>query len=159
DVVDRPIDVRLLQRALAARADEPCTRAVAAVDRAEVRDEQQHPVRVAMDETRDRARAVLTERIVLLARRDLELAERRHHGAAKRLIRILRIDQTHVIRRDARRQRPFVTANRVALVGGQPEHALELLGTANAIAVLPTPVVPFRALGSRKESLAKRTAR
>src|SRR5690606_1442840 len=73
--------------------------------------------------------------------------------------RILRIDQTHVIRRDARRQRPFVTANRVALVGGQPEHALELLGTANAIAVLPTPVVPFRALGGRKESLAKRTAR
>src|SRR5690606_15481585 len=144
---------------LAARADEPGARAVTAVDRAEIRHEQQDPVRVAVHEPRDRARTVLAERVVLLARRGFELAERRHDCAAQRLARVVRIDEAHVVRGNTGRQRPLVAANRFALVVRQPEHALELLEAANSIAVLPTPVVPLRALDGRKEALAKRIAR
>ena len=77
DVVDRGVDVGLAQRALAARADEPGPRAIAAINRAEIGDEQQHAIRIAMHEARRRAVAVLAERVVLLARRLVELRQRR----------------------------------------------------------------------------------
>ncbi len=88
DVLDGPVDVGLAQRALAARADEPRPRAVAAIDRAEVRDEQQYPVGVAMDEPRHGAVAVLAERVVLLAGRTVELRERRDRRPAQALRRV-----------------------------------------------------------------------
>src|SRR5690606_22827263 len=50
-------------------------------------------------------------------------------------------------------------ANRLTLVVRQPQHPPELLVAANPVAVLPTPIVPLRALDGGKEALAKRVAR
>src|SRR5690606_7938288 len=61
----------------------------------------------------------------------------------------------YVVRRDARRQRPFVTADRFPLVVRQPDHALELVDAADPVTVLPSPIVPLRALDGGKEALAE----
>src|SRR5690606_30415765 len=146
DVLDGAIDVGLLERTLAARTDEPRTRAVAAVHRAEVRDEQEHAVRVAVHEARHGARVVLAERILLLARRGVELRERRHGRSAYALARITRVDEAHVVRRYTDRQRPLVARDRGALLVRHLDDLLELSERSDAVAVLPPPVVPVGAL-------------
>src|SRR3970282_2995266 len=87
DVLHSPVDVGLLQGALAARPDETGARAVAAIYGAKVRDQQQHSVGIAVHETGDGARAVLPERIVLLARDTIELVECRGYRPAQGLAR------------------------------------------------------------------------
>src|SRR5690606_20840218 len=81
DVLDRAVDVGLAQRSLAARADEPSPRAVPAVDRAEVRYEQQNAIGIAVDQARHGAVPVLAEGVLLFAGPNIELGERRDRRA------------------------------------------------------------------------------
>src|SRR5690606_28985923 len=155
DVLDGLVDIGLAQRALAARAHEARPRAVAAIDRTEVRHEQQHAIGVAVHETRRRAVAVLAERVLLLAGAGHELGERRYRRPANALVRVRRVYQAHVVRRDTDRQRTLVASDRGAFFIGDFNDALELLEAADAIAVLPTPVVPLGGFDAGEVPLAE----
>jgi hypothetical protein len=130
-------------------------RAVAAVDGAEIRDQQQYPIRIPVHEPRYGAVAVLAERVFLFAGAALELGQARDGGSPQRLLRILRIDQAHVVGSDADRQGSLVTVDRAALLVRHMDHALEVSEASNPVAVLPAPVVPFGRLHARKMALAK----
>src|SRR5262245_7063019 len=104
DVLDGAVDVGLAQRSLAGGAYEPGPRAIPAIDRAEIRDEQQHTVRITVNEPRNGAMAVLAEWVVLLAGGAIELGERRDRRATQALQWVRRIDEAHVVRRHADRQ-------------------------------------------------------
>ena len=149
DVAERGLDVVLADGALADRADHTGARAVAAVDRAEIGHEQQHPVGVAVHQARHRAVPVFTQRIVSLARRGLELAEGGHHGAAQRLQRVVGVEQARVVRRDAHRQAALVAPYRLGFLVGQAHDARQVVQGSNALAVLPAPVVPIVGAGFR----------
>ncbi len=149
----------LRKRALAARTDEPGARAIATVDRAEVRHEQQHAIGIAVHQARDGAVPVLAERIVFLTRAASELCQGRNRRPAQPLSRVHGVDQTHVIRRDADRQRSLVPGDGRALLVGDGDDPLELLEATDAVAVLPAPVVPFGGLHTREVALAELVAR
>ena len=124
-------------------ADDPRPRAVAAVARALGRDQHQDPVRVAVDEARDRRVAVLGERVLHHRGEGLLLAPERDDLAADRVVRVLRVDQADEVRRDVDPElvgggQPF------ALLVGQLEDLLDLVELVDPVAQLPAPVVPLR---------------
>ena len=59
------------------------------------------------------------------------------------VVRIGRVEQAHVVRRDAHRQHRAAFDDRAAFVGGQLEQILELREVLDAIARLPAPVGPL----------------
>src|SRR6188472_1754682 len=89
---------------------------------------------------------VLAERILFLARAAVELRQRGDRGPAQPLRGVGRIDEAHVVRGHADRQRALMTGDRRALFLGDFNDSLELLEAANPIPVLPAPVVPLGGL-------------
>ena len=87
---------------------------------------------------------VLAQRIVRFARHPRELGRRRHHRPPQRLLRILGVDQAHVIRRDPDRQHGPAVDQRIVLGRRQVDHGGELIQRANPVPDLPPPVVPLR---------------
>ncbi len=123
-------------------ADDPAPGAVAAVARALGRDEHQDPVRVAMDEARDRRVAVLGERVLHHRGERLLLTAERDDLAPDRVVGVLRVDQADEVGRDVD---PELVrgAEAVALLVGQLQDLLDLLEVVDPVAELPAPVVPL----------------
>ncbi len=143
DVVEHRFEAGIRGRQLAV-ADHARSRAVAAISRAEVEREEQHAIRIAMHETGHRAVAVFAQRIVRLARCAQKFAGHRNDGAAQRVVRVGRVEQAHVIRRDSQRQHRAAFDDRAAFIGRQLEQILELREVLDAVARLPAPVGPLR---------------
>ena len=144
DIVERLFPLRAAEGIVATRlADHARARAVAAIGRAEAGGEEQHAVRVAMDETWNGGVAVLAERIVSLARRLQIFGADRNVRSPQRLRRVVTAHQARIVGRDAERQRTLMTNHGVALVVGQDEDALELGERADAPPRLPAPIVPL----------------
>ena len=124
-------------------ADDPGPGAVPAVAGALGRDQHQDPVRVAMDEPRDRRVAVLGERVLHHRREGLLLPAERDDLAADRVGRILRVDQADEVRGDVD---PELARRGQAgpLLVGELEDLLDLLEIVDPVAELPAPVVPLR---------------
>ena len=114
--------------------------AVAAVGRAAVGEQQQHPVGIAVDQARHRAHGALVERVVGFAGRTQGLAHRGHHRAAQRLGRVVRVEQAQVVGRDRKRQ-AAARAGSLFLVG-KVEHGGQPVDAADPVGQLPVPVVP-----------------
>src|SRR4029078_10289634 len=127
-------------------ADHARAGAVAAIGRAEAGGENQHAVGVAMHQPRNNAMAILSKRIVGLARRLEVLGADRNVGAAQRLQRVLARHQTRIVRRDAERERALVPAAGGPSIYENYEDALELSERAHPRTGLPAPVVPLRKL-------------
>ena len=133
-------------------ADHARARAVAAVGRTEVESQEQHPIRIAMHEPRHGTVTVFTERVVRFARGPQKLVLGRNDRAAERLLRIVRIEQAHVIRGDADGQHRAPFDQPLALVLGEDQHLFELRLRPDTIARLPAPIVPVFVGNGRKES-------
>ena len=80
------------------RSDHARAGAIPAIHRARSGDQEEHAVGVPVDETRDGAVGILTERIDGLFRGANELLLHHHHRPAKGLIRVDSIQQTRVVR-------------------------------------------------------------
>ena len=124
-------------------ADDPRSRAVAAVAGALGRDQHQDAIRVAMDEAGHRRVAVLGERVLHHRGEGLVLATARDDLAADRVVGVLGVDQADEVGRDVD---PELVGRRqaVALVVGQLEDLLDLGEVVDPMAELPAPVVPLR---------------
>jgi hypothetical protein len=118
-----------------------------------------HAVGIAMHESGRRAVAVLAERVFLLASAAVEFGQRGDRRPAQTLPRVTGIDQAHVIGRHADRQWALMTSDRGALVVRHRDHPVELLETADAVTVLPAPIVPFGRFDAGEVTLAKVVAR
>jgi hypothetical protein len=147
DVVDHAVDLDVGRRALVHR---PLARAVAAVDRAVVRDHHQHAVGIAVRDPGHRRVALLAERILVADRAEEVLLGERHDLAQDRILRIVRVDEREVVGRDAH---PEVAQDLQAVrpfVRGDLEVSREFLEGRDAVPELPAPVVPLRVGGVGK---------
>ena len=119
-------------------------RAITAIRGATVGDQEQHAVRVAMDDARDGHGAFFADRILGLADGDIGLLDARDDLTADRAIRILRIDEIEEVRRD--RERELVRGEEAPfpLLLGQLQQLLQLGQRRDAVTQLPMPVVPLR---------------
>ncbi len=125
-----------------ALADQAAAGAVAAVGRASVEDEEEHAVGIAVHQALDDAGAVLVEGVGHVARRDDQLAFHRHHLLADRAGRVLGIDQRREVWRHGDRELLARQRQPPPLGLGEPQQALELIETGQAVAHLPPPVPP-----------------
>jgi hypothetical protein len=144
DVVDHAIDLDVGCRALVHR---PLARAVAAVDRAVVRDHHQHAIGIAVRDAGHGREALLAERILVPHRAEEILVGERHHLAQDRIVRIVLVDQREVVGRDAH---PEVAQDfeSIGPLGGRDlEMPGELLERGHPMAELPAPVLPLRVGG------------
>ena len=105
-------------------------------------DEHQHPIRVAVHEAGNRGVAILAERVFHHGGERLLLGTDRDHLSTNRVVRILRIDEAHEVRRDVDAELPLCREP-VALVVGQLEDLADLLEGVDAVGELPAPVVPL----------------
>jgi len=144
----RPPDVVQLRlvllpvEVLARVADDPAPRAVAAVAGALGRDQHQDPVRVAMDQARNRRVAVLGERVLHHPGEGAELPARRDDLAPDRIVRVVRVHEADEV---GRHVHPELVrrGEALALVVGEVEDSLDLAELVDAVGELPAPVVPL----------------
>jgi hypothetical protein len=117
--------------------------AVAAVGRAAVEREEQHPVGILVDDRRNWPVRILAERVAQLTRADPRLGPGGDRLHPHRTERVLAVDQRQVVRRDAQPEHLPRLLAPAPLVVGQRHQARELLQRANGVAHLPAPVAPL----------------
>ena len=142
DVVDAVVDL-FLGGCTVVLAGEAAARAVAAVHRAHVGNQEQYPVGVTVRQTRYGRIAVLMQRIFQVGGRTLQLLDGRNGLLADRAVRIFRIDQRQVVGRDGHAERFERFADAFLLFSGQLDVFLELIYGLNPVFYLPVPVVPL----------------
>ena len=130
-------------------------RAIAAVARAEIGHQQQHPVRVAVDKARHGTIAVFAQRVVGLAqpRRNSDVVGMTVRR--KRLIPVVAGDQAHVVGRNAHREHRLALRQGRSLVVRKHQHLFQLGQGPQPISGLPVPIVPIAVGHAGVESLAK----
>jgi hypothetical protein len=74
---------------------------------------------------------------------------------SQRLERVVRVKQTHVIRRHSGRQQCSTVGQHVSFFEGKVKHLLELFERLDAMARLPSPIVPIGVGRIRKETLTE----
>ncbi|OQA40918.1 MAG: hypothetical protein BWY52_02744 [Chloroflexi bacterium ADurb.Bin325] len=116
-------------------------RAVAAVARTLRRDQHQHPIRVAVDQARHGAVAVLVERILVHAGERGQLPAGGDDLAADRAVRVVGVDQRRKIRRDVHAEMRAPTA--LHLVGRQVDDPAQFFEAVQPMAQLPAPIIPL----------------
>jgi hypothetical protein len=139
DVVDHAVELDVGRGAFVHRA---LARAVAAVDRAVVRDHHQHAVGIAVRDAGHRRELLLAERILLTHRAKEIFLRERHDLTQDRIVGIVLVDQRQVVGRDAHAE---VAQDFRAVLPFLRRH-LEVLRQGferrDAIAELPAPIVP-----------------
>ena len=86
--------------------------------------------------------AVLAERVFHHGGEGLLLRADRNHLAANRIIRVFRVDQANEVRGDVDAELPL-GGEAFALVVGEFEDLADLFERVDAVAELPTPVIPL----------------
>ena len=142
DVVDAVVDL-FLGGCTVVLAGEAAARAVTAVHRAHVGNQEQYPVGVTVRQTRYGRVAVLMQGIFQVGGRALQLLDGRNGLLADRAVRIFRIDQRQVVGRDGHAERFERFADAFLLFSGQLDVFLELIYGLNPVFYLPVPVVPL----------------
>ncbi len=122
DVLDALFPLRGIQAVVAVVSDHPRTGAVAAVGRAGPRHEKQDAVRIAMDDSGNRAVLILMERVVRFAAAAEVFVNGGHNRPAQGLLRVPWIEETRVVRGDRKRERARRAAHRVALILRKTDH-------------------------------------
>ena len=128
---------------LADAGDDPRAGAVAAVGRAAVGDEEQHAVRVAVDQAGDRHVRILATGVGHFLRRVPAFLDPRDHLAADRAVGVVAIDQVEKVRRDRHRQFVPGEQDSRAFNIGQIEPRLQVNERVHAVAKLPFMIVPM----------------
>ena len=142
DVLDAPAHLLLAELGLAALGD-AAAGAVPAVDGARIQREEQHPVRVLVDDGLLGPGLVLAERIRQLAGADARLGPHGDGLHPHRAERVLGVDERQVVRADADAEQRGGLLDAGALIGGQRHIPLELLEAAHGVALVPAPVAPL----------------
>ncbi len=162
DVGVRPFELFLPQREILA-ADQPAPRAVPAVHRAPVRQQQQHAVRVPVHQPRHGGIGVLAQGVGPVAGLHVQLP----HGGDGLLpdgaFGVRGVHQRGVVRRDRHAEMPQAPLHARLLIGRKRQNLRQLFRRGHAAAHLPAPVVPFfgRHAGPRRfvpEGVHRRTA-
>ncbi len=122
--------------------DETRPGAVAAVGCAGVEGEEKDPVGVAVHEPFDRRRVVLAARVLHVAGADGELVRRRHHLAADRTVRVMRIHERREVRCHRHGKTLGAHGKTEPFMVRQLEVGLEVVEGGQTVAKLPAPVVP-----------------
>ena len=156
DVGDRLLPLRLEEDAVVVGVFHHARpRAVAAVGRAGVRHQEQHPVRVAVHDPGHRAVPVLSEGILRLSGHAEILVGDRNHRPSERVLGVVRIQEAEVVRRDGKGQGARMPLDCSPLIVGQPHNLFQRLEGAHAVAKLPSPVAPLRGGDQREVPRAK----
>ena len=143
DVLQAGFELRMEVIRLGVR-DQAAARAVAAIGSAAVGDQEEHAVRVTMDDARHGHGAFFADGVLGFARGDIGLLDARDDLPADRAIRVLGVDEVEEMRRD--RQRELVRGEEAPfpLLLGEHEHLFQLGQRRDPVAQLPMPVVPLR---------------
>jgi len=142
NVVDGLLDV-LLGHVDIGVAHEAAPRAVAAVHAADVGDQQQHPVRVAVGEARHRAVHILVEGIRQIGGIIVQFRQAGHGLHAHGAVGILPIHQRRVVGRDLHGELGEAPLQVLALLLREREDLLQGGDVPDGVLELPPVVVPF----------------
>ena len=124
--------------------DQAAARAITAVGGAAVGDQEEHAIRVAVDDTRDRHRALFADRVLGFTRSNVGFLDARDDLPAHRAVRVLRVDEVEEMRRDRKRELMGGKKAPFPLLLRQLQHLFQLGQRRDAVAQLPMPVVPLR---------------
>src|SRR5207248_9589827 len=141
EIAERFFEIRV-QFLLTDAADHPTARAISAVTSAAIRHEKENPIRISMDQTRQRHMRVFAAWVSHVVLRCPRFFDPWNDLTPDWIVRIIPRDEVEKVRRDGEGELVTGKQNPAAFLFAKIDMLLELSERSNSIFELPFPIVP-----------------